>query len=240
MAAGERVTKRYDAVIFDLFGTLVAGLDREAYHRSLGQMAAALGAPAEEFIRLWNKETAHRRLIGNLNSPEENTEYIREALDLPPDLGRMVEAVRIRLAFYRASLTPRHETVRTLNRLREAGHRLGLISDCSYEAPLLWPETALAALIDQPVFSCVEGCAKPDPRLYELACARLDVRPERCLYVGDGDGHELAGAVRQGMDAVMIRIPDEEAAGVYRRNPEEWDGPRIASLPEVLAFLGIA
>ena len=37
----------------------------------------------------------------------------------------------------------------------------------------------------------------------------------------------------------MIRIPSEEAAGVYRRNPEEWDGTRIASLPEVLAFLGI-
>ena len=234
------MTRRYDAVIFDLFGTLVAGLGREAYHVSLRQMAVALGAPVEEFTRLWNKETANQRLIGALKSPEENIEYIREVLGLPPELGRIVEAVRIRLAFYRASLTPRNETVRTLTRLREAGHRLGLISDCSHEAPLLWPETAMAAAIDRPVFSCVEGFAKPDPRLYEIACARLAVSPERCLYVGDGDGHELAGAVRQGINAVMIRIPDEEAAGVYRRNPDEWDGPRIASLAEVLTMVGVA
>lgn len=229
----------YEAIVFDLFGTLVKGLDLEAYHRSLERMAAALGAPAEEFARLWNEETANRRLIGALKSPEENIEYIRKALGLPPELDRIVEAVRIRLAYYRASLVPRAEAVWTLKMLRETGHRLGLISDCSYEAPLLWPETALAGLIDEPVFSCVEGCAKPDPRLYEIACRRLAVSPQRCLYVGDGDGHELAGAVRRGMDAVMIRIPSEEAAGVYRRNPEEWDGPRIASLSEVLTMVGV-
>ena len=74
------MTRRYDAVIFDLFGTLVAGLGREAYHVSLRQMAVALGAPVEEFTRLWNKETANQRLIGALKSPEENIEYIREVL----------------------------------------------------------------------------------------------------------------------------------------------------------------
>ena len=53
---------------------------RQAYRQSLASMAAALGAPVEEFSRLWNEETAQQRVIGALKSPEENIEYIRVKL----------------------------------------------------------------------------------------------------------------------------------------------------------------
>ena len=50
--------RKYDAVIFDLFGTLVdnpeAPGDRlNAYSRALRDTASILGAPADEFARLW-------------------------------------------------------------------------------------------------------------------------------------------------------------------------------------------
>ena len=43
-------------------------------------------------------------------------------------------------------------------------------------------------MIDEPVFSCVVGLCKPDPRIYRLALERLSVQAEESLFVGDGDG----------------------------------------------------
>lgn len=230
----KKAGRRYQAVIFDLFGTLVPALGREEYRQSLCAMAAAMGAPVEEFIRLWNEDTAHDRVTGALRSPEGNLEHIRKKLGLPAEVSRLSKAALIRLEFYRSSLVPRADALDTLARLQDSGIRLGLISDCSDEALDLWPETPFAELIAAPVFSCCEGRRKPDPELYKTACKRLRAKPEKCLYVADGDGGELAGAVAQGMDAVRIRVPGEDG---YRRKEEEWTGPEVRSLAELVPMV---
>ena len=89
------------------------------------------------------------------------------------------------------------------------GFRIGLVTDCSWETVLLWPETPLPPYFDSTVFSCAVGMRKPDPRIYALACDQLGLAPERCLYVGDGDSDELAGAERVGMTALRIHVPYE-------------------------------
>lgn len=40
---------------------------------------------------------------------------------------------------------------------------------------------------------------KPDPAIYLLACRRLGVAPEDCVFVGDGGDRELEGAAAVGM-----------------------------------------
>jgi putative hydrolase of the HAD superfamily len=35
---------------------------------------------------------------------------------------------------------------------------------------------------------------KPDPRIFQLACKRLGLQPEDCLYVGDGGSNEFTAA----------------------------------------------
>ena len=77
---------------------------------------------------------------------------------------------------------------------------------------------------------------KPDRRIYQMACERLGVSPEACLYVGDGGSKELTGASDSGMQAVLIRAPYDTVNG----NREEWPGERITGLPEVLALVGAA
>jgi putative hydrolase of the HAD superfamily len=89
-------------------------------------------------------------------------------------------------------------------------------------------------LIDEAILSCSVGMKKSDPRIYELACQRLQVSPDRCLYVGDGGSSELTGATEMGMHAVLIRAPYDDTIGGYR---EEWPGQRISTLSEVLALL---
>jgi putative hydrolase of the HAD superfamily len=110
--------------------------------------------------------------------------------------------------------------------LRRRGRRLGLVSACTDDVEHVWPGTAIAPLIDATVFSCSVGVNKPDPRIYEIACARLSVGPTECLYVGDGSNDELRGAERVGMRAVQLRLPEH--------GPRDWDGAVVESLEEIL------
>ena len=50
------------------------------------------------------------------------------------------------------------------------------------------------------------------------------------MFVGDGANDELAGAERVGMTAVGVDSPGGEL-------PEDWDGPRIRALPELLELV---
>lgn len=59
-------------------------------------------------------------------------------------------------------------------------------------------------LVDEIVYSHEAGMSKPDPRIYELTCARLDVRPEEMLFLDDMD-FAVAGAREAGIHAIHYR-----------------------------------
>ena len=134
-------------------------------------------------------------------------------------------------------MTPQPGAIETLSCLRQDGYKTGLISDCTHEIPVVWPETPFAPLIDAAIFSCLVGFRKPDPRIYQLAARQLDVQPEQCLYVGDGGSQELSGALKIGMHPVLIR-PDADSSEPHLINREGWDGPVVSSLRDVLTLAG--
>ena len=109
----------------------------------------------------------------------------------------------MRVDWTREVLVPRPGAVEVLDELRRRGYRLGLISVCSEEVPKLWQHTELASRIDEPVFSCSVGVAKPDPRIYRIAAERLGVETRDCLFVDDQPGF-VEGARAAGMDAVQL------------------------------------
>ncbi len=226
---------KYKAVIFDLYGTLVANFSEGAHREVLSKMAGVLGAPPDEFVRLWF-DTYEQRAIGAISSPEDNIRYVCKKLGLHPDEGRIVEAARIRYDFTRFNLKPWPEAATVISRLKALGCRVALISDCSAETPASWQDTDLAPLMDATVFSCNVGLKKPDPGIFLAATSQLGVSPEDCLYVGDGASQELTGAKDVGMHPVMVRSA-LDTADAHRLHEEEWDGPRISSLTEVLALV---
>ncbi|MFW6093896.1 MAG: HAD-IA family hydrolase [Pseudomonadota bacterium] len=65
------------------------------------------------------------------------------------------------------------------------------------------------ALFDLVVESSVEGIRKPNPRIYEIACQRLEVAPERSVYLDDL-GINLKPARALGMHT--IKVIDEAQA----------------------------
>jgi putative hydrolase of the HAD superfamily len=50
----------------------------------------------------------------------------------------------------------------------------------------------LADAVDEVILSCEVGCAKPDPRIYEVALQRLGADPRQALFIDDTEGHVAA------------------------------------------------
>jgi putative hydrolase of the HAD superfamily len=149
----------------------------------------------------------------------------QEQLDMATETRRVIQESMFEL---------RPEALGVIGQLRSAGFRIGLVSDCTTELPDAWSRLPLAAVVDAPVFSCVEGTRKPDPRLFRKAAADLGTEPARCVYVGDGGGRELTGSSGVGMRAVLLAGPDWHAHRDHNRETD-WTGERIASLTELCA-----
>jgi putative hydrolase of the HAD superfamily len=230
---------RYDAVIFDLFGTLVRTVTPDAYEEMLERLADALGAGRAEFAGSW-RETIAERESGTIGDLEGVLRSTAERAGAQTNERTRASAKQAWLDTVRDWLVPRAETVPMLQAFREAGHRVGLLSNCSAEVPPLWQVGPLSGLIEVPVFSCDVRLMKPDARIYAHVCERLGVVPDRCLYVGDGGARELTGAEAVGMHAVLLRVPGEEHTWFdsnYRRDALEWQGDVVGDLAALAAYL---
>jgi len=225
----------YRAVIFDLFGTLV-----DNFASSVGQMhtelAAALAVLFEPFMQFW-RQTSEMRTIGAFQTVEASIEHVCGVMGVQVGAEQMTKAVAIRLQYTRRALEPRPDAVATLARLRDQDYKVGLLSNCSIEIPILWPETTFADLVECPIFSCRERLKKPDPRIYHLACERLGVMPEHCLYIADGEDYELTAAAKVGLHPVLLRTSSQETRRELHQETREWLGDTIASLAEVLQLV---
>ena len=228
---------KYRAVIFDLYGTLVDELRHPRrqeikYLRWASDAAAVLGVRADVFIRAWSA-TVPQQSLGEIRTSREAYAIICDDLNADVSDDQLERVVAIGLKYVSQALTPRTDVVENLASLRNDGVKLGLISNCLADTSKLWPSTPFSPLFDTVLLSCDVGMMKPDPGIYELACERLEVGPRDCLYIGDGSSGELAGATNVGMDAVLIRAPDDTENG----DREDWQGTRISSVKEVFDLL---
>ncbi|MFP5406561.1 MAG: HAD family hydrolase [Gammaproteobacteria bacterium] len=81
------------------------------------------------------------------------------------------------------------------------------------------------------------GFAKPDPRIFLEACARVGVEPAAVLHVGDDLDLDVRGARQAGLGAAWIRRPDLAGpAAVDVGEPGEWRA--FDSLDSLDAALG--
>jgi len=229
---------KYKAVIFDLFGTLIDKFSLREGNSILRQMASVLSAPADDFVQLWF-DTFDTRGLGGFKSIEANIEYICQKLVIQPDKNQTQTASEMHFDYTARSLKARPQAIEVLTYLKSYGYRTGLITNCSIEIPSMWSDTPFDPLIDVAIFSASVGVQKPDPPIYKLALEQLAVKPEDCLYIGDGDCQELTGAAAVGMQPVLIRDPDEDSSDVHRVDYEgqNWNGPVITSLGEVSNLL---
>lgn len=225
---------KYQAVIFDLGGTLICGPTFSDYADAAREIAAAIAAPVEEFVKIWFEQS------GGLGTGvyQDYQAYIRHVCK---QLGINVRDSQMELAASipfnvtkQKMMTPREGAIEILSYLKSKKYKTGLISDCANDTPLIWPETPFAPYFDAVVFSCVAGMNKGDPRIFQIAVEKLAVKPEYCIYIADGMRNELSNAAKLGMKAVQLQVPGEIDDSPIR---EDWQGTVITSLQEVLNLL---
>ena len=84
------------------------------------------------------------------------------------------------------------------------------------------PNNHVLELFDVIVESSIEGIRKPNPRIYQIACERLNVTPDQCVFLDDL-GMNLKPARAMGMTTIKVVDPDEAIAELARATGLEFD-----------------
>lgn len=96
-----------------------------------------------------------------------------------------------------------------LGSAREAGLRVGLISNAGTGLREHIRALGLERYLDVWTISAAEGIRKPDRRIYEMTLERLGVGPEEALHVGDFYLEDVIGPRQIGLRGILIdRRPD--------------------------------
>jgi putative hydrolase of the HAD superfamily len=120
------------------------------------------------------------------------------ALRLAPELARMMKE-----RYQPQDYVPA-EVIETLQALKEAGFRLGVVSNRT--KPF---HEQIQTLQLHPYFDCLIAAGevaawKPDPEIFRHAFRQLGVSPEHCIYVGDNYYADVIGAQRAGLRPVLL------------------------------------
>ena len=178
-------------------------------------------------------ETINDRSLGANRSVEENIIEVCRRLGVKPDRTQIEKIAALRYEYTRRSIIPEREVLEALGLLKRNGWLMGLITNCNATVPVLFPESPLAQYINVPVFSCKEHIKKPSHRIYEIACERLKVEPQECIYVGDGSSEELTAAAAVGMLPILKRADLTDVYDPDRPEVENWQGTVIDEISEL-------
>jgi HAD superfamily hydrolase (TIGR01509 family) len=208
------------AVLFDAGNTLVF-LD---YVRLAEEVGAALQLPLTgEGLR--QHESAATRAMERAAATDQAraTAYL-EALFLhggvPRDrmgevrdcLGRMHRQLHLWCSVAEGA-------AESLRRLRDAGLRLGVVSNSDGRVEEALEAAGLRRYFDVVIDSGRVGLEKPDPRIFYAALDALGVEASEALYVGDLYEVDVAGANAAGIEAVLVTTSADESRRDCRTTP---------------------
>ncbi len=191
------------AVIFDL-GGVVLGSPLHA----IRDYERERGVP-ENFVNHVVRDTAPHGAWSRLERGElsmnafytafaEDCRAAGQEIDVPVMFQRMGEAAK-----------PRPAMLTAIDRLRAGGLKVAALTNNwahDGERGVDDGTRALERVFDVFVESSVEGLRKPDPRIYELVCERLDVTPDVSAFLDDIGGN-LKPARAMGMQTIKVDEP---------------------------------
>jgi len=91
----------------------------------------------------------------------------------------------------------------TLTHLKEAGYKLGILSDFPLEKKLEY--LGLSGIWDAVICSESCGVLKPHPLPFKKLTEALSLPPEKIIYVGNSRSYDVAGAHKAGMKTAWVK-----------------------------------
>ena len=197
-------TRPYDGVLFDFSGVLAGSptplmLARmEEYRLTPEQfLPIALGPLDADGDHPWHRaERGELDLAAMVAAAEP---LWREAgFDAFPSAPSAAEMMEV--------LTPVPEMVEVVRDARAAGYRVAIVSNMISDWAAWRASIDADRLVDVVIDSAEVGLRKPDPAIYRLALDRLDVSPDRALFLDDFPWN-LPGAEALGIETVLVSDP---------------------------------
>jgi putative hydrolase of the HAD superfamily len=224
------------ALIFDFGGVI---LDM-GWHK-MAEIEAKYGMKSGSFrIALWGHQTWKQREIG-LGTLEDYQDAVLRELEAAA--GRPVpEAIADWWAYKRAL----NEDLLNLAARLRGDYKIGLLSNADEQLERrLQDDLKIFDRFDVVINSARVGLAKPDPRIYALACERLEAEPQEAVFVDDLQ-RNIDAALAAGMHAIhylgdnaalfaelhALGIPVEDhelKAPRFYDMPAEWKAAMAAS-----------
>ncbi len=101
------------------------------------------------------------------------------------------------------TMIPYPDTEPTLRALAEMDVLIGIVSNTGWDIRQGYDLTGLSGLISSFVLSFEHGVAKPDRRIWDIACSELGVDPRRVLMVGNNLRAD-SGAIQVGATTLLL------------------------------------
>lgn len=190
-----------EILVFDL-GRVLLDFSHE---RMIQQMAAVAGTAETEILKAImptgepSRNDAQWRLEAGLIGEDEYYDHLCQRLGVAPDRAALEHAAS-------DIFSPIDASMRLIERLRNSGQRLGLLSNTN---PIHWRffmdgrYPLLPAAFDVALGSFHLGSMKPDATIYHSAAERFGVPAERIFFTDDRP-ENVEGACECGWDAVVF------------------------------------
>jgi epoxide hydrolase-like predicted phosphatase len=163
------------AVIFDIGGVLLRAEDQSGQHK----WEKRLGLSQGELSRtVWTSDVSNHAMVGQADE-DDVWQYLARQYQLnDSQLAELIadfwsaEQMDCTLIQFVRDLRPHYKTGVTSNAWASA-------------RAAITHKFAIADLFDAIILSAEEGVKKPDPRIYQIALARLNVMPAETIFVDD-------------------------------------------------------
>ena len=196
---------KFRAVLFDAGNTLLF-LDYERLAREVG---AAVGvALTAQGLEAQSGEAALQLERSDTSDHDRASRYLETLFLLagvPREKLGLVRDTLLRLHGERHLWSAMHPgTPAALARMRQAGLRLGVVSNSDGRVEEALAAAGIRADFEVIVDSRLVGFEKPDPRIFRLALARAGVEPGQAVYVGDLYSVDVIGARAAGIEGILL------------------------------------
>jgi REG-2-like HAD superfamily hydrolase len=224
---------KYSTIVFDAGGTLLQ-MNYDAMARAYVNAAAAWNTPIdfnaarkiieqlESELPMWQQ--TRRVSLEQDNGREFWNSFFAEGftrLGIQHDVKSAADGIRAR--FQNAEFEMLFNDVQpTLAALQARGKQLGILSNFSTNLENIFRKLDVHRYFDFFVVSAAVGVEKPDARIFDLTVRAANRPRAEIVYIGDSVFHDIAGARRAGIDAILVdrrnRYPDFDGARVQNLN----------------------
>ncbi|MDE0159796.1 MAG: HAD family hydrolase [Candidatus Dadabacteria bacterium] len=223
--------KKYSAVLFDLFDTLVmfepsllpkVMLNGETWNSTaqhvFTRMRSSLGEMGfkdfyEPFVESHRELLELRKKDLREYPNRKRFEIFMEKMGLKEDDGMLEKFVFSHMeGLCGAMVYPEHHT-EILLYLKEKGYRLSVVSNFDHAptARELLRKFGIADFFEHIVISEEVGWRKPHRKIFEFALARFDESPSDVIFIGDDPEADIMGSSNCGIDSVWVKRREQFA-----------------------------